>query len=90
MPTQQALPVDKPGGVTDKWLIDWMTRRRAELSISSHAFGAYMSLRFDVNGRIFALSERIDNDDYLRRLISHGMVEESSYLQQCDKGDSNG
>ncbi len=90
MPTQQALPVDKPGGVTDKWLIDWMTRRRAELSISSHAFGAYMSLRFDVNGRIFSLSERIDDGDYLRRLISKAMVAESNYEQQCANGDSNG
>ena len=86
MQAQQDLPVDKPGGMTDKWLIDWMTEHRAELVISSHAFGQYMSLRFDVNGRIFTLSERIDDGDYLRRLISKAMVAESDYENDYANG----
>jgi hypothetical protein len=79
MQAHKDLPVDKPRGMTDKWLIDWMTEHRAELSISSHAFGQYMILRFDIQGRIFTLSERIDNGDYLRRLLTKAMITESNY-----------
>jgi hypothetical protein len=90
MKVQKDLPVDKPGGMTDTWLIDWLTKHRAELVVASHPFGSYMSLRFDIHGRIFTLSERIDDGDYLRRLISKAMVAESNYEQQCANGDSNG
>lgn len=75
---------------SDTEIVNWITGRKAELVVSSHAFGEYMSVRFDVYGRLFTISSRMEGHDYLRLLIAQAIAEEVAYRKQCEPWNTDG